>query len=212
MKKAIVMGTGPSLHSLLARRPELGRVTTWGVNDIARYVPDCEHIVIFDDPDRMGHRMQWVLGAHPTTYWVRAVDTWRRELGDERPIRRMRSDKSFQHFDVESFAYLREQGVEVPEVPIWQTTPSGAVGLAWYMGHDDVAIVGVDIRGHPDLDRAHTPGEINEFFGKLRACIEHHGGTLVNLAQRHQTAVQSLDFVTWEEWIDGHPEHESRAG
>ena len=154
MKKAHVLGLGPTLKTYLDNEPE---GTTWGVNDINKKFP-ADHLVIVDKPPRFPpDRMMWMKLAKPEKLWT-PWDDWSWH-------------KCFHQFHLARHAgYLGS--LNNPEEVCFSTcSPYVAAVLAHLDGAEEITLHGVDIAGHRELGDESKMRRVLKDFKALREAL-----------------------------------------
>ncbi len=154
MKKAHVLGLGPTLKTYLDNQP---KGTTWGVNDIFRKQA-VNNLVIVDKPPRFpADRMMWIKLARPEMLWTCFEDwSWH---------------KCYRKFNLARHsAYLGS--LDDPEKVCFSIcSPYVAVVLAHLDGAEEITLHGVDIAGHWELGEEAKMNRVLRDFKALRVAL-----------------------------------------
>lgn len=185
---AIVCGLGPSLGALpdQDRLHSLG-ITTIGVNDIFAHRP-VDFLFMIDQPIVFKrHRIDTIVSSKPR-YWFMgsvAATSWDHEWKQRNMP-----------------PALPQQLVDTGLLPGKRlTTPSLAVGLALFLGFKRIGLIGVDIIGHPVLEK-HV-NNVNVIFTEVLSAAWLVKAGIVNLSPSNVVPV--LPRMTIPEFLDGKP-------
>lgn len=151
MKKAHILGLGPTLKTYLENEPE---GTTWGVNDIGKKYP-VDYLVIVDKPPRFPpDRMMWIKLAKPVKLWT-PWDDWAWH-------------KSFHQFHLARYAGYLPSLDNPEEVCFSICSPYVATVLAHQDGAEEITLHGVDIADHWELGDPSKTARVLRDFEVLR--------------------------------------------